>query len=379
MTVFPNHDDYESVLSDVSRRMASSQLSRRHSRSSNGNSTPGRNMARIEKPRSTHGSPHGVERRRTTSNVKAYATLDDHFNMMFGSTDEQHTSDGFTGRVAATRPLSWHPSSSNLSTQPQFTSSSGRYHDGRSSEYFQSTATFAHDLPSGVPMMDQSNTNANFTPYDTLTNAFPHLPARTWNGSIDQPTDYFGISPYNSMQYPQPLPLHHMQLDFNPRTSSVHAQSEYLPIQHPRTPADEVPPTIDHKDAKESGPVLIGMGLYDPPEPYQPLLALGLQEPQGKGLKLEEPFQPPEQDDDEEDEGVVSSDDAESEDEEPPAPKMAEKGLPIRYDTEIHTNLSGHSFFFEDDDEAYPNEVVYGQWMHPVPSAQVAGARYGWI
>lgn len=78
--------------------------------------------------------------------------------------------------------------------------------------------------------------------------------------------------------------------------------------------------------AEEDGEILVGMGLYDTPEKYNedPQLnnyrstvssllgsSFGAHEPQGKGLKLEETWEPPKSDEEDEDE-----DDEEEEDDE---------------------------------------------------------------
>ena len=39
--------------------------------------------SRVEKPKSHHNSPKTMERRKTTTEPKLYATLDDHYKMMF--------------------------------------------------------------------------------------------------------------------------------------------------------------------------------------------------------------------------------------------------------------------------------------------------------
>jgi hypothetical protein len=64
--------------------------------------------SRIEKPKSHHNSPMVMERRKTTTETKLYATLDDHYRMMFGIQGDESEEE----RPQSTRPLSWHPSSS---------------------------------------------------------------------------------------------------------------------------------------------------------------------------------------------------------------------------------------------------------------------------
>lgn len=78
------------------------------------------------------------------------------------------------------------------------------------------------------------------------------------------------------------------------------------------------------EEPEEEGEILVGMGLYDSPDKYEedPQLnnyrttvssLLGStfrsQEPRGKGLKLEETWEPPKSDDEEDDEDDDSSSD----------------------------------------------------------------------
>ena len=111
--------EYEALVDDVNKQMASSRLSKRHSRGS-GIQTPNRASARIEKPRSTNPSPRRLERRRTTASVKPYVSLDDHYNAMLGpgkTYDEtnDYTNTRLQSDYSLTRPMSWHPTSFQIS------------------------------------------------------------------------------------------------------------------------------------------------------------------------------------------------------------------------------------------------------------------------
>ena len=97
--------------SDMSGSMPGPQLQRRHSRGSGSQSAC--RSSRVEKPRSHHNSPRTMERRKTTNEAKLYATLDDHFKMMFGMAPDDETVEE---RPQPTRPLSWHPSSTQVQT-----------------------------------------------------------------------------------------------------------------------------------------------------------------------------------------------------------------------------------------------------------------------
>jgi len=82
-----------------------SQLPRRTSRCS---VTQLPRSSRVEKPKSHHNSPKTMERRKTTTEPKLYATLDDHYKMMFGIEDSEEEVEE---RPQPSRPVSWHPSS----------------------------------------------------------------------------------------------------------------------------------------------------------------------------------------------------------------------------------------------------------------------------
>lgn len=92
----------------MSGHMHSTQLSRRASRSSG--SQPVCRPSRVEKPKSHHNSPRTAERRKTTTETKLYATLDDHYRMMFGVDPEEAHDE----RPQPSRPMSWHPSSQHF-------------------------------------------------------------------------------------------------------------------------------------------------------------------------------------------------------------------------------------------------------------------------
>lgn len=65
------------------------------------------------------------------------------------------------------------------------------------------------------------------------------------------------------------------------------------------------------EEEEEEGDILIGLGLYDPPEklPYEGGLLGASFEPKGKGLKLEDAWEPPASDDEEDGEGEAEEED----------------------------------------------------------------------
>lgn len=140
--------------------------------------------------------------------------------------------------------------------------------------------------------------------------------------------------------------------------------------------------------SKRANKVLSGIGLYDDKVPD--FLSGTSGEPNrdsmGKGLKLEETWQPPQdedeeeedEDDDEDEEGSYSTDEAEDMEEEPPmmatAPQTAQTAFYPPY-----ADLSHQSFFFSNDDDLYtgddgqyPNYLAFGQ-AQPKPEDPVTG------
>lgn len=96
------------------------------------------------------------------------------------------------------------------------------------------------------------------------------------------------------------------------------------------------------------------------------------QDSMGKGLKLEETWQPPNEDEEEADDEGYSTDEAEEVEETPPtimASSPAEAQTAV-YPT--YADMSNQSFFFNDDDE-YTNEAQYANYLaygQPLPGSQ---------
>lgn len=154
--------------------------------------------------------------------------------------------------------------------------------------------------------------------------------------------------------------------------------SDFLPIQHP--PAPESSPAVGKQEEEEGGKELVALGLYDSPEPGLSLLTEGI----GKGLKLEEEWQPPAEDKDDEEASEDEASDDGSVEELPlvAAPQPTTQLPPYPEKPQPPTNLMGHSFFFEDDAS---NSWWYPQMsMQPTPTAipvpmQEQGLGYGWL
>lgn len=152
---------------------------------------------------------------------------------------------------------------------------------------------------------------------------------------------------------------------------SRNGSAEFLPIQHP---SDERMVTED--DDKE----LVGMGLYDAPDPTS--IWGGLAESTGKGLKLEETWQPPEADDDDDDDEDDASSEGSMEEPSPPLPaanpQAQQLQLPVHVKAHTPGSMEGQSFFF-DDDETVSKEWWFQQLKQPNMPMQDAGLGYGWL
>ena len=177
--------------------------------------------------------------------------------------------------------------------------------------------------------------------------------------------DMYPPACYQSTQWPQVEP------DFIVDHQTSQAPPDYLPVQDP----PYIPPklhinTVSHVRKKRSKE-LVGMGLYDN-EDHDLISTLNSatseapnRESVGKGLKLEETWQPP-NDDDEEDDGEdddegYSTDEAEEVEEDPSI--LASKSSDAQtafYPT--YGDLSNQSFFFSDDDQ-YPSEDAYANYL----------------
>ncbi|OJD30685.1 uncharacterized protein BKCO1_570001 [Diplodia corticola] len=353
--------------SPISTTSTSPLSSHRDSRISHGGSSSKRS-SRIEKPRTVHGSPTGLERRKTTSAAKRYVTLEDRWNMMFGSGDEEmQDSTTTSGFSSSNRPVSWHPSSSN---------------------YFNSSP--ANDLASqdgGYGFPDQASAYPSPASGYASNSALAYLSALAQRkqetfplATLDNDTS-MDTSPFPDYHEPSAqitsFPDMTSQQDWtSAQASTCHPQPQAGSTEDPEADAD----CMEDDSPKESGNVLVGMGLYDPPS-YESILTSGL----GKGLKLEETWQPPsemEDDDDDDEDDDDDSSDEESIEEAPEPAKAGEEAerqcwtLQAAAQAMPAADLSGQSFLPEDE-ETYTNEWWYQQLKRP--TAPVAGLGYGWL
>jgi len=150
--------------------------------------------------------------------------------------------------------------------------------------------------------------------------------------------------------------------------------TDFLPIQRPTEQDEEM--------QENSGEKLVALGLYDLPE-SSPSWS-GFESATGKGLKLEETWQPPKEDDDEdEDEDVADDTSSEaSEEPSPPLPVVRDHAqqlqLPVHVKSQTPGSMEGQSFFF-DDDEAVSKEWWFQQMKQSTMPMRDTGMGYGWL
>ncbi|KAL5119927.1 hypothetical protein ACEQ8H_002025 [Pleosporales sp. CAS-2024a] len=354
----------------MSGHMHTSHLPRRASRTSA--AQPTTRPARVEKPKSHHNSPRAMERRRTTTTTtttepKRYATLDDHYRMMFGVEPEEACEE----RSQSSRPVSWHPSSTQR--QPQPTSS---YFDHHHQNCYPASPCGSTQ---GSDFYSLSTRNSMFEPSS-------HHASRDWQSTPYQTPSHAQSTTTTTPSEPLPWYLHQwaQKNQEHARAASHNRSMDFLPVQHP--------PTHDDQDMEDGGEKLVALGLYDLPEPSLSWEGIGAPST-GKGLKLEETWQPPAADDDDDDDeaGHDNDDDADVEDDasseaseepSPPLPSVDECSqqlrLPVHVKTHTPGSMDGQSFFF-DDDETVSKEWWFQQAKQPSMPVRGHGLAYGWL
>lgn len=314
-----------------------------------------------------------MERRKTTTETKLYATLDDHYRMMFGVDPE----DDYEERPQSSRPVSWHPSSSQF--QAQRTS----YFEPQQ-DWSRQSATSPHQSTHGSDFYSLSTRNSVYDPimsHSTTPAAFG-----AHRGSDESDYSWQSAPQQNSYVHSavntpstEPLPWYLQQWAQKNQAQAMmdapNGSSDFLPIQHPTNQDQEM--------EEDDGEKLVALGLYDLPE--SAMSWTGFAEATGKGLKLEETWQPPEESDAEEDEEDADdgSSEASVEEPSPPLPSMDEKSqhlqLPVHVKAQTPGSMEGQSFFF-DDDETVNKEWWFQQLKQPSVNVRGNGdLGYGWL
>ena len=344
---------------------------------------------RIIKGNAGGTSPHAIQRRRTTASQGTHAAMNDHRReqRMGGSY-------GAWGSVPSGRPMSWHPgirplersAESSQTSKPISKNTPDRFQDVNGStsslepwlkSHSQMDAGYAVNEP--PPLHGQSLTGAE--------------ELESYNSQIGNSYSSYSFCNFSSHSYYSGISLQYepgaytptelqppdwSQVPINlPNLEPTHTPN-FLPIQLPPEPLEtfniDLAPQIPKKASKE----LVGMGLYDHPDGdyfsnlnhVDPAALHQFTNPHresvGKGLKLEETWQPPQpqekaEDDDEEEE--AEEEEEEEEEEEAYSTDEAEDELPAPTSGQTpatfypaYGDLSNQSFFF-DHDEHYTNYI----------------------
>ncbi|KFY85094.1 hypothetical protein V500_08716 [Pseudogymnoascus sp. VKM F-4518 (FW-2643)] len=339
------------LLEDVSRQMASSNLSRRHSKGSNGSRIGG--SMRISKANSTNNSP-----RNSTTLNRRRTVMGDSYRRQPSAVNQGMSASGEPSQayltplqaVSQTRPLSWHPSAYStydVPFHPVFNPSMPDYSMPYSnnqdlpltpalqSNYGSPSAAFSpesqpwtnydqeYPLYDTTSLMHASFNNTGMEDYNVYAPYQLQLAAQTQQTSYN---DCMNPSIYSHFDW-----NNFAATGFEDGTAPPTPEN-FLPIQHPEPPC-AIETTIPYHsldDQEDEGEILVGMGLYDTPDkPSLPDVQLeqyrtamisqylgsthrATESSTGKGLKLEETWNPPASEDgDDEDQDAEGSDEEE--------------------------------------------------------------------
>lgn len=348
----PVHYTQDALLEDLSRQMALS-ASRRQSRGSNGAYSG--NAMRVVKPSSANNSPRNnlmQQRRRTMMNDPVYIQktqqmLEQPYLPTPGP--EVYANSYYEPIKRAARPVSWHPSSQLPQAHLQQFQQQYSMPTQESQYPFPSCFDYDTYAPTQMPPTPAAysayNSPVSFSPLVLPSYTTYELPQQQ---SYNSPCWSMSAAPVATSMpgmTQAPTPAFTTAASYTPSCppSFVEAEAEtaYSPVSWTNIPATgysqnvTAPPTpeepakiqqadpvvVKHEavsyltpdevkvEDEEEGDILIGLGLYDPPEKLHSGLLGASFEPTGKGLKLEDAWEPPVEEEEEDD------DDAESEEE----------------------------------------------------------------
>ncbi|KAH0547542.1 hypothetical protein FGG08_000267 [Glutinoglossum americanum] len=351
--------DLESIIDDVAKEMAFSEIVRRQFRDScSPSASYGQKngaVSRITKPASAGNSPRRVGRRKSMlpeSTSRTRSTLYNHFENMFNLTSSK---DRLPQEAVATRPVSWQPTSRQGHWAPLH-----QAHDTSLLEmltdYRFSTGSFGltylgePEMSSLLPYSNPVSPHSPILPSDDPFQLYDQQVYGLTDTCYTQEAEYL----HSDIQYPpqilpSPLPVQGTQMTpdgpsdqylllansqqdwsqfvygsgaFFPPTPPQPQSHTPFPVQ-PLTPSAQTeadPPSQPNFELQGGTKELVGMGLYDAPDSSTPALepddyrnsfisTLSYldQDCPGKGLKLEETWKPAESDDDDDDDDEESS------------------------------------------------------------------------
>lgn len=336
---YPAQYTHDTFLEDLSRQMAVS-ASRRYSRGSNGAHTG--TAMRVAKPSSASNSPRNSlmqQRRRTLMNDPAFIQRAQQVvEQPYLPTPGPDTCGNayYEPVKKAPRPVSWHPSTMAQTQQyiPPVSTQQTQY---PFPSYCEADCYAAAPAVAPAPVQFPP-TPAAYSAYSSPASAFSPLNLPYSNYELPQTycSPSWDVSAADATANLAPSTLGPAQYSFTPGPSCAPSLPSYVATSHspanwaslapqaPPTPED--PPksqqpepalqndesipfqSLDENDDEEDGDILIGLGLYDPPEklPFHGdggLLGASFDyQPTGKGLKLEDAWEPPVSDDDDDDE-----------------------------------------------------------------------------
>lgn len=289
--------------------------------------------------------------------------------------------------------MSWHPGSEMISTSatqiPTSEPALGNTIAGLQGlavsrqpascvqQSIENAFAMGYGIPISRPLTAQEQSPTGIEDYESAPDAIYKSQSSYNSEPIYDPYSYNTTQQFQHPYMPQPSSqdMYHSSNYQVPQWPE--AQTYFDNFQDPQIPADvcqwapnpgqklNMKPTTQL--SKRANKVLSGIGLYDDkvPDSMPGASADPNRDSMGKGLKLEETFQPPKDDDDEnddDDEGSCSTDDAEEIDDELPimtsAPQDAQTALYPPYG-----DLSNQSFFFSNDDDPYTVEDQYTNFL----------------
>jgi hypothetical protein len=252
-------------------------------------STPGKNWpGRIEKSRSTHTSPAHDSRRRAWSGTLPTQPL---YNNIYGMS-HPNVHRRVSTHQRSQRPLSWHPSSNQMST------------------YTSSPMTIdLHPLQPQYPELSPhviSSTHSAYDLPDLYMQAGPLSNCSTSSAGLPNTSPVWQMTPTQTYMLNHQQQSCQLQSDINLWQDPISNQV----LQEPSKPMAHQYPNIltnihvnsaatmveDEVEEEEDGEILVGVGLYDDPP------GAGRQAP---SLKLAETWSPPPSSDGSSDEAEV--------------------------------------------------------------------------
>jgi hypothetical protein len=354
-----------------------------------------RRPAKVVKTSSRGNSPKNLSRRRTTA---SHSTR--HRTTLTGTISNQSTVGGDSYDAAVlTRPISWHPNSARPTpiedwmVPYQFPDSTYPTHFINS---FATTEVNGLVTPLTQPSSAESCYQEGFTPLEemqfrNLDNTYPvpnqAAPSALWPSQQNL-----------SHHYPVHQPPMYRYLMTADQETSFHYPSTRDICTGTAPPTPDFPAkSNDAADKARSplavpqseGEVLVGMGLYDAPSPsnFAPLHGTQVVLPNrgsvGKGLKLEETFQPSNGEGSDSDDGI--SDDEGEVDEvaqhtlTAPACYIPQPSEPAS--RPAISTLADQSFFFdnEPDEDDLVQQAYNHEFTAPVWTDVYSGAPCQWI